>query len=254
MAPKRTEMDLRSRLKEAVTRRGAAAFGVASVDAADALPRVKIGFTVNRWTEPIRKSMPEAASALVFGVASTDDADELELRRPDGSLAYPGYQPLKVIARDLATILRNEGWRAMYPSELVHHKSLAMLAGLGSYGKNSLIISPKHGPWLRFGVVVTDAPLEPDGSIEKDLCGKCTRCVRACPAGALKPYLVDPDKCLVGLGELESPPKSAKKLLAKYQPKLSPRAYLMCIECQMACPYTSAERRRMVFSAVRPRK
>ncbi len=256
-------LDLRSRLRDAATRRRAAAFGVASVDAADALPRVKIGFNVNRWTEPIRKSMPEAKSAIVFGIPSADDADELEVKRSSGYISYPGYLPLSIIARDLIAILKNEGWRAAYPSELVHNKSLAVLAGIGNYGKNSLIISPKHGPWLRFGVVVTDAPLQPDTPFTEDLCGKCTRCIRACPAGALKPYAVDPDRCLVGAGELENPPKALAPLLSKHEPKLTPRTRVMCTECQMACPYTPTERKRMVFSlehdvkrksGVRPRR
>jgi epoxyqueuosine reductase len=249
MKKKEVVTDLRSRLKEAATSRGAVAFGIASVDAADSLPRVKVGYTVNRWTEPIRKGMPGARSAVVYGIPSADDSDELEVRRPDGRLAYPGYLPISVIARDLTSILKNEGWRASFAHELIHHKSLAMLAGIGVYGKNSLILTPKHGPWLRFGVVITDAPLQPDEPIGKDLCGKCTRCMRACPAGALeKAYTVDSQKCLVGLGERESPPQSARPLLARYEPKLTPRARVMCTECQMACPHTPAERRRNVFS------
>lgn len=249
MTQRNVPLDLRSRLKEAATRRGAVAFGIASVDVADSLPRVKIGFNVNRWTEPVRKSIPSAKSAIVYGIPSADDADELEVHRASGTISYPGYLPLSIIARDMIAILKNDGWLAAYPSELVHHKSLAMLAGLGSYGKNSLIISEKHGPWLRFGVVVTDAPLRPDKPLERDLCGRCMRCVRACPANALeKPYAVDPDRCLVGAGELENPPKALRPLLAKHEPKLSPRTRLMCTRCQMVCPYTPTERRRNVFS------
>jgi len=248
MTPRKVPVDLRSRLKDAATRRGAAAFGIASVDAADSLPRVKIGFTVNRWTEPIRKGMPGAKSAVVYGIASEDAADELEVHRSSGAMFYPGYLPLSIIARDMIAILKNDGWLAAYPSELVHRKSLAMLAGLGRYGKNSLIISEKHGPWLRFGVVVTDAPLQPDRPVEEDLCGKCTRCIRACPAGALKPYAVDPDRCLVGAGEIDNPPKDLRPLLSKHEPKITPRSRVMCTACQMACPYTSAERRHNVLS------
>jgi len=251
MTAKPVVADLRTRLKEAAVRRRAVAFGIAPVDAADALPRVKIGFTVNRWTEPVRKSMPEAKSAIVFGIPSTDDADELEVRRPSGTLSYPGYLTLSIITRDLIAILKNEGWRATYPSELVHHKSLAVLAGIGNYGKNSLVISPKHGPWLRFGVVVTDAPLTADRPFTEDLCGRCTRCVRACPVGALKPYEVDADRCLVGVGELDDPPRALRPPLEEHEPRLTPNTRVMCTECQMVCPYTTAARRRSTFRAER---
>lgn len=248
MTRKIVAVDLRTSLKEAATRRGAVEFGIASVDVADALPRVKIEFWVNRWTEPIRKSSPWAQSAIVFAIESADDADELEVHRASGGISYPGYLPLNIISRDLVSILKNDGWRASYPSELVHHKSLAVLAGIGNYGKNSLIVSEKHGPWLRLGVVVTDAPIPPDKPCEEDLCGKCTRCVRACPAGALKPHVVDPAKCLVGAGEKDNPPKALRLLLAKHEPKLTPRTRVMCTECQMACPYTPTARRRNVLS------
>lgn len=252
MTRKAVPVDLRSRLKEAATSRRAVAFGIASVDDADSLPRVKVRYTINRWTEPIRKGMPEAKSAVVYGIPSTDDSDELEVRRPNGYLSYPGYLTISIIARDLIAILRNEGWRAAYATELVHHKSLGMLAGIGAYGKNSLIISPKHGPWLRLGVVITDAPLEPDEPLDEDLCGKCTRCMRACPAGALgKAYSVDADRCLVGAGELENPPKDLRPLLAKHEPRLTPRTRVMCTVCQMVCPYTPTERKRNVFSPAR---
>ena len=66
------------------------------------------------------------------------------------------------------------------------HKTAATRAGLGWVGKNCQLITKSFGPWVRLGTVLTDAPLEPAKPIEKSLCGKCTKCIEACPAAALK--------------------------------------------------------------------
>jgi len=247
--------DLKARLKRASAKRGAVAFGVTSVDAADALPRVKIGYTINRWCEPLINRLPDAKCAIVFAIPSLDDSDELEVRRGRNNWSYPGYLPLNIIARELIQMLRGEGHRAVFATNLVHHKSIAPLAGLGSYGKNSLIISPKHGPWLRFGIVITSAELPVNRPFRKDLCKDCDRCIRACPAGALEPYIVTPERCLVGVGGFDDPAREFVPLLKRYQPPLTPMTHVMCRECQLACPYTPAERRKMVMKLPKaPRK
>ena len=66
------------------------------------------------------------------------------------------------------------------------HKTAATRAGLGWVGKNCQLLTRPWGPWVRLGTVLTDAPFEPAEPIEKSLCGKCTKCIEACPAQALK--------------------------------------------------------------------
>jgi epoxyqueuosine reductase QueG len=66
------------------------------------------------------------------------------------------------------------------------HKTAATRSGLGWVGKNCQLVTKTWGPWVRLGTVLTDAPFEPAQPIEKSLCGKCTKCIGACPAGALK--------------------------------------------------------------------
>lgn len=236
-------------MQEAATRRGAVAFGIASVDDVDALPPVKIEWTINRWTKKLRDTMPDARTVIVFGIQSTDDADEIEIQRASGSLDYPGYLPISVIIRDLIRILKDQGWRACAPSVYSSHKRAAQLAGIGGYGKNALIMHPKFGPWLRFGAVLTNAPLQPDRPFDEDLCGKCERCVNACPAGALEPYVVDPDRCLVGATTAKYVKEDLKPLLAKYSAVLTPQSRVMCTQCQLSCRHTTAERRRNVILA-----
>jgi len=63
------------------------------------------------------------------------------------------------------------------------HKLAGHLAGLGWIGKNALLITPEHGPRVRWGTVLTDAPLE-TGTRMDEMCRDCDACVKACPAHA----------------------------------------------------------------------
>ena len=244
-------------MREAAAQWGAVAFGIASVDEADALPPVKIGYTVNRYSKTIRSTMPEARSVIIVGAPSIDDADELAVERRPGIWSYPGYFRLNLAERDLIRLLRGEGYRANCLSELASYKRLAILAGIGAYGKNSLVISPRHGPWLRLGAVATDAELPLDEPFARDLCGRCRRCVDACPAKALTAYVVDSNRCLVGASIRKVVPKRLKPLLSANEPQLTTRTHIMCTKCQQACRYTTLERRKSSYSgrkASRPRR
>jgi len=91
------------------------------------------------------------------------------------------------------------------PSGKPNLKHLAVAAGLGRQGKNTVVINPRFGPWLRFMAIRTNAPLAPTGSgvydkEENPDCKSCQRCIEACPVGILQPYrLVDTDRCLAAI-------------------------------------------------------
>jgi epoxyqueuosine reductase len=88
----------------------------------------------------------------------------------------------------------------------VVERGWAARAGLGFIGKNGMLISRRHGNWLFLAAVLTTADLEADepirvkvGDGEKIglLCGKCTRCMDACPTGAIgQPGVVDARLCI----------------------------------------------------------
>src|SRR4030042_3726432 len=63
------------------------------------------------------------------------------------------------------------------------HKLGAHLAGLGGIGKSALLITPEHGPRVRWGTVLTDAPLD-TGTPVDEMCRDCDACVKGCPAHA----------------------------------------------------------------------
>jgi len=91
------------------------------------------------------------------------------------SLGEAGFQAFVVPASQTLDRTRLTG--------VFSHKLAAHLAGLGWIGKSALLITPEHGPRVRWGTVLTDAPLEA-GTPMDDMCRDCDECVEGCPAHA----------------------------------------------------------------------
>ena len=102
---------------------------------------------------------------------------------------------------------------------------------LGWMGKHTNLISRSLGSWFFIGVILLNIELEYDRR-EKDYCGKCRRCIQACPTGAIvAPYVLDARRCISYLTiELRSEiPRSLRPLMGN--------RIFGCDDCQEACPW-----------------
>ncbi len=110
-------------------------------------------------------------------------------------------------------------------------KALAARAGLGFIGKNHLLINPQLGPQILLGEIITSLKLQPDEPI-KNNCLDCTKCLTACPTGALQPDgRLDANKCISYL-TIEYKGQIPHGLAEKIGDRL-----IGCDECLLACPY-----------------
>ena len=108
-------------------------------------------------------------------------------------------------------------------------RAFAARAGLGWVGKHTNLITPDAGSFVFLGEIVTSLPLEPDAPLRKT-CGSCTRCIPACPTGALRSdYTIDATRCIADLTQrTDAIPRELRPYIGTW--------VWGCDLCQLACP------------------
>jgi epoxyqueuosine reductase len=203
----------------------------------------------NRWKEPPflpwmpkeffpQSIFPEAKSVIVIGLPVT-----LPVLETSPSIFYRElYQTVNSLLDQytyrLANFLNDQGYPSIFvprdgyagveallkdPIAFFSHRHAAFLAGLGTFGVNNMLLTPQYGPRVRFGSIFTAAELPSDPLLKEDLCTRCMRCVRMCPAEAL-----DERDYPVGL--------TIKKNCADHSAELNRLGISPCGICIKVCP------------------
>ena len=200
---------------------------------------------------------PDARSIIALGMSYAPSRDPLWLEgEPDRgriSVYAQGGDYHKTVKKALKALAR---WLVdRSPSELkvfvdtapVMEKPLSAAAGIGWQGKHTSLLSRTHGNWLFLGIIYTTLELAPDAPASNH-CGSCTRCIAACPTGAITaPGEIDARKCISYLTiELAGP------IPHEYREAIGNRIY-GCDDCLAVCPWNSFAKSASANRAFLPR-
>ncbi len=208
-------MDLKTDLRRLSTQLGADLFGVASANA----------FTDAPHGHSPMEILPNAKSIIVLAIKMLDaqadivptDGEYFEVSSRQGMFkghnTFISYE-LDRVGYALGRALEKKGFKAYhqmastggtdqrYLMGLLSLKHLAVQAGLGVFGHNSLLITPRFGPRVRLAAIITDAEVQPDAPINANFCERCeSPCVSLCPVKALqrpvddRPYEINKYAC-----------------------------------------------------------
>lgn len=193
-----------------------------------------IGYARNLFDVAGSTQLPDKTNLLIVGLETKPERDLDEFHRIDGKFRITGFEKhAKLRLESLLNLIRKHNFtaeligRCGYPLKgEVKLKEAAVRAGLGRWGKNTLVLHPEYGNRLRFMAIKTDASLEftvnsNDIREENPSCDGCSICIDACPVDILKPYAMPKIKgCLANVRKKQG--KDGRLIL--------------CDICLRACP------------------
>lgn len=218
-------------------------------------------YLANAQRDDPRRILPDARSVICVAVgynAPLPYSTQLDIDDPAGQLPSPppeqGEPPARgwisryAWGRDYHHVLRTRleklrlavealgpgvETRVFVDTGPIVERAYARQTGLGWMGKNTCIINQEKGSWFFLGVVLTNLELTAD-TPAFDRCGACTKCLEACPTGALTaPYAMDATRCIAYL-TIES--RGAFPL--ELRPHVGNNIF-GCDICQDVCPWNS---------------
>lgn len=210
-----------------------------------------LGKGVDRRLDP-REVLPGARAVIVLAM------NYFQGPRPKGTATLPGtiaryawgddyHDLIEGKLKDLTAYLDDLGAQHRYYVDTgpVTERDFASESGLGWNGKSTVQIDRQLGAWFFLAVILTDAPLPPDVP-ESDHCGKCIRCMDACPTGAItEERRVDARRCLSYLTI-----EHRGAIPEEFREALGDRIY-GCDDCLAVCPWNRFARasRELAFLA-----
>lgn len=190
-----------------------------------------------------------AGARSIISIAVSYLAHHARMQAPQGPRGWvsryargPDYHSIMSgLLEQLASFLRERVGRKLRCHPYVDtgpllDRAVATRAGLGWFGKNSMVYVPTHGSWVFLAELVTDLDLEPDPPTIGPRCQDCDLCMRACPTGAIDaPYRVDARRCLSYISQMPGQvPREWRRALG--------RRIWGCDVCQAACPWNKTAR------------
>jgi epoxyqueuosine reductase QueG len=239
---------LTQEIKEKAINSGFALVGVTSPNNLLDLPYGWVG-KIKDLKKP-EEIFPEVKSVIVMALHTWDQAFYTDIESPSwrGYGLHPPEEEFESYyfasevtgnrAWRVVDHLRTKGYKATISRD-IPLKTAAVKCGLGSQGKNTLLVTTAYGPRVSLVSVLTDAPLEADEPFRDELCGECDKCIKACPTGALEPYRLNIVRCLTYSAETPHTtdvPPDVRELDRKLIKRPTANSYIECTTCINACP------------------
>ena len=242
-------MDIAARLRALAGSQGLAGIGFCGVEpfaetrgdleaavASGRSGRLTFTFSDPSTASDVSRSFPWARSLIVAAHSYAADAGNPGRPKPGTAriarfAAADHYAPLRHALAAVASVMRTAGHRAevLVDDNRLVDRAAAVRAGVGWWGKSSMVLVPGAGPWVLLGSVVTDAVLPSDAPMRRD-CGTCSACIPACPTGAIvAPGVIDARRCLAHWAQAPG------EIPAEFRTAMGDRLY-GCDECLDACP------------------
>jgi epoxyqueuosine reductase len=190
--------------------------------------------------------LPDVQSILMLGVSYTKvlNSEPHPIRQLSGIVEYARgvdyhrwiRSRLEKLAEKHRELFPEGRCRVAVDTAPLLEKQYAVAAGLGTVGKNTLLIHSHFGSKFFLAALLSTEQLEPTKSPEPfDPCGKCRKCLDACPTGALtEPFVLDARQCLsywtlIHRGELPTDISEKRG-----------NRFLGCDTCQSVCPHNQS--------------
>lgn len=256
--PESTLNTLRADLDAWAHELGFDALGIADLDLRDHGPRLRswldaqyqgdMGYlarNIDKRLDPTRL-VEGVLRAIVVRMNYLPEDASLPLTLEDRERGYiaryaSGRDYHKVMRRRLAKLAGrlsdtiaplHHGYRVFTDSAPVLERALAVKAGLGWVGRNSMVIDPGAGSWFFIGEILTDLPLPVDTPRQADRCGACRACLRVCPTDAILPdRTLDARRCISYLTI-----ENKGVIPEEFRSAIGNRVF-GCDDCQIWCPW-----------------
>lgn len=185
------------------------------------------------------KLVEGAKSVITLSYNYYTEKEQVDPAAPKISKYAYGRDYHKVIVKKLDQLLKfikqeagDINGRAFVDSGPILERDWAKRSGHGWIGKNTMLINPKLGSYFFLSEIILDVDLEPD-PILRDHCGSCTKCIDACPTGAISEsgFIMDGSKCISYLTI-----EMKEAIPAEYKGKMADYMY-GCDICQQVCPW-----------------